>query len=201
MAKQTQQPEYEERVEHQRTTQREQNAQQVATQKLLDETSKVENPQFLESISEVAFATNKYDWVTDELAGLFARANFLANRSETYEREAKWLNRNRAERKIIMHNPGRLTKAVTLDVPGTPRYPVLELAQRVHGRSDKDRRDEFHTDDRAAIRQGAEVATNHMSNAVEGAGRKAVSEATAVTRSERESESSMERAAKGVWGR
>lgn len=195
-----------ETIQEQATEQRVTNAEAkgltLATQQQSEQsTAKVENPEFLAQISDPSLASEKYQWLKEELPALFARANFLGNRSDDYEKQVKWLNQNKVERKIIMHNPGRLTKAVKLDHPALPTYPILELAQRVHGREEKDVRREFHSDDRQALRHGGEAATNYMSNAVDGAGRRAVAESTAVSKVEKEEErSTAENAARRVWG-
>jgi len=198
-----QKPDLDERMEQKRTSQAEKQAQTVASQQLLNaKRRKVENPEFLAQLTDPKLESDKYAWLKEEMPGLFARANFLAQRDQSYEKESKWLNRNRVERKIIMHSPGRLLKSVMCGVRGLPKHPLMEIAQRVHGRTDKDVRQEFHVDDRQAMRHGAEVATNFMSNAVEGSGRKAVSESTAVSKVEKEAEeeSAGRRVAAGVWG-
>lgn len=151
----------------------------------------VQNPEFFDRVTDPDVDSEKYDWIEADIGPLFASANFIANRSDSYEREAKWLNQNRIERKLAMHNPGRLCKGA-----------VRKIAQRVHGRADKDEREPMLQDDRQILRLAGLAATNFHSLAVQNTGFTGVTEATTVhKREKREEGSQAERFTSTLLGR
>lgn len=125
------------------------------------------NAGFVDKLREVGVDSKKYDWLEDEFGALFADIHMLANRQEEYRRYARLLNRNRIERKITQHSPGRLCKGTT-----------LQIAQRVHGREDKSVREPFLSDDRQQARLAASAATAFHTLGVGSEGLSAVSDVT-----------------------
>lgn len=155
-----------------------QNAMMDAAARKLDEI--YQNPQFFEKLRQPMVDSDKYDWLEDEMGALFAGSHLISNRSENYRRRARWLNRNRVERKIAQYSPGRLCKG-----------SVRKIAQRVHGRDDKNVREPMLSEDRQQMRLAAEAATAYHLLGIDSTGISAVSEATAVSRVEKsEGESS-----------
>ena len=148
------------------------------------------NPEFVEVLREVGIDSDKYDWVEDELGALTAGVHLLANRQENYRDYARLLNRNRVERKIAQHSPGRLCK-------GTTR----KIAQRVHGRPDKSEREPFLADDRQQLRLAASAATAFQTLGVNAEGLSAVADVTTVSQVERSGESSRVEKASGFLSR
>lgn len=148
------------------------------------------NADFVDALREVGIDSDKYDWVEDELGALVAGVHLIANRKEAYRDYARYLNRNRVERKIAQHSPGRLCKGTT-----------LKIAQRVHGRSDKEVRDPYLSDDRQQLRLSASAATAFHTLGVNAEGLSAVGDVTAVSRVERSEETSKMEKASGFLKR
>jgi len=159
-------------------------AQQVASQKLSE---RLENPEFFAQLRDLDLDTQELNFVEDLFGPLGSGAHLIANRSEEYETEARWLDRNRAERMITERSAGRLCKGKT-----------LEIAQKVHNNPHRDKRGKLTSDQRRAVRDGMEAVTNYKSLGINTAGLSSVTEATAVSRvekSEEENQSRTERAA------
>lgn len=162
-----------------------QEAQRQATQDL----QRQQNPEFLDKLQDPdADVSDLHDWVSDSLGPLLSGAHIIGNRGEEYEREAKWLDLNTAERLVAETDPGRL-------VDDNPR--MLALAQGATEMSD----DELDGVDRSqvrlpttseekrVIRDGMEVATNRKSLAVGSKGLDSVTTATAEHRTVKEEQS------------
>jgi len=183
---------YQQRLDAQADLAAEEQGQQATRQWQSDQIQeRIQNPEFFDRVTDPDVDSDKYDWVADDLGPLFASANFIANRSDSYEREAKWLNQNRIERKLAMHNPGRLCKGA-----------VRKIAQRVHGRADKDEREPMLQDDRQVLRLAGLAATNYHSLAIQNTGFTGVTEATTVhKREKREEGSRAERFTSSLLGR
>lgn len=148
---------------------------------------KKENPEFVDALRQIGINSEKYDWIEDELGAMLADVHLIANRREGYRDYARYLNRNRVERKIAQHNPGRLCKGNT-----------RAIAQRVHMRDDKDVREPWLSDDRQQLRLGSEAATAFHTIGVDSSGMSAVSDVTAVSRVERSEETSRVEQASGI---
>jgi len=171
---------HQERIDGEADLNAEQSSQRAASEWQSEQLQqRIQNPEFFDRVTDPGVDSAKYDWLSDDLGALFASAHFIANRGEHYEREAKWLNQNRVERKLAMHNPGRLCKG-----------PVRKIAQRVHGRKDKSERKPMLQDDRQALRLAGLAATNYHSLAVQNTGLEAVTEATTVHKREQREEAS-----------
>jgi hypothetical protein len=148
---------------------------------------RLENPEFLAQLRDLGIDTAEYPWLEARLGPLQADAHLIANRSPSYEREAKWLDQNRGERVIAEAEPGRLC-----------RGRVLEIAQRVHNRDQKDPVDPMTMDERRVVRDAMEAITNFKTLGIEKAGLSSVAESTVVTKREKmqqESKSRREQAA------
>jgi len=154
-------------------------AQQGASRQLQE---RLENPEFFAQLRDIDVDTDEFDTISDILGPLQSGAHLIANRSEDYERESKWLDRNRAERIATERDPGRLCKGKT-----------RELATRAH-EHDRDVKPEWSSDQRRAIRDALEAVTNYKSLGIETAGLSSVTEATAVSRVERNEEETKSRA-------
>ena len=146
-----------------------------------------QNPEFVDALRKVGVNSEKYDWIEDELGALIADVHLIANRQEGYRDYARYLNRNRVERKIAQHTPGRLCK-------GNTRL----IAQRVHKRDDKDEREPWLSDDRQQLRLAAPAATAFHTLGVNGEGLSAVGDVTAVSRVERSQETDRIEQASGI---
>jgi len=146
-----------------------------------------ENADFVDALRQLGIDSRKYDWVEDELGALLADVHLIANRQEGYRDYARYINRNRVERKIAKHTPGRLCKGNT-----------LKIAQRVHGREDKTGRERFLSDDRQQLRLAGSAATAFHTLGVNSEGLSAVGDVTAVSRVERSEESSSIEQASGL---
>jgi len=158
-------------------------AQQAAAQKLSE---RLENPEFFAQLRDFDIDTEEFRNLEAQLGPLQSGGHLIGNRSEEYEREAKWLDKNRAERMITERSPGRLCRGKT-----------LEIAQKVHD-TKQSAKGELTSDQRRALRDAMEVVTNIKSLGIDGAGLSSVTEATAVSRvekSEEQSKSRTERAA------
>jgi len=77
-------------------------AQQVASRQLQE---RLENPEFFAQLRDIDVDTDEFDTISDILGPLQSGAHLIANRSEDYERESKWLDRNRAERIATERDP------------------------------------------------------------------------------------------------
>lgn len=158
-------------------------AQEAAARKMQE---RLENPEFFEQLRDFDLDTDEHDFIEEMVGPLQSGAHLIANRSPEYEKEAKWLDRNRAERMVVERTPGRLCKGKT-----------LEIAQGATGKQ-RDKRPALDSDQRRALRDAMEVVTNVKTLGIETAGLSSVTEATAVSRvekNEEETKSRTERAA------
>ena len=144
---------------------------QAASRKLQE---RLENPEFFAQLRDVDIDTTEYPWLEAKLGPLQAGAHLIANRSEEYENETRWLDKNRAERMVAEGEPGRLCRGKTLAV-----------AQGVHRRDDKTLTQPNTPDERRAMRDALEAVTNFKSLGVDNVGLSSVTEATAVSRVEK----------------
>jgi len=132
-----------------------------------------QNPEFFAQLRNLGIDTSEYPWVSARLGPLQAGAHLIGNRSEEYETETKWLDQNRGERLIAEGEPGRLC-----------RGRILEIAQRVHNRADKEVVDPMTMDERRVVRGAMEAVTNYKTLAIENTGLSSLTDATTVTKSE-----------------
>jgi len=171
----SQQPDIEQREEYQQTTQASGAATQAsaraATKKLQE---RLENPEFFAQLRDVDIDTSEYPWLEARLGPLQSGAHLIANRSEEYEDEIRWLDKNRAERLVAEGEPGRLCRGKT-----------LAIAQGAHRRQDKTVTQPNTGDERRALRDAMEAVTNFKSLGIDNAGLSSVTEATAVSRVEK----------------
>jgi hypothetical protein len=190
----SQQQSIEERKQAQAEQQARQIGQQAATsasQRKLEE--KIENPEFFQQLRDADLSAgddSEFAWIEDELGPATSGAHIIGNRGPEYERQVEWLNRNRAERVISESEPGRLCSGST-----------LRVAQRVHGRPDKDVKPERTMDEKRGVRDAFDALTNLRSLAVGAQGLKSVTQATAVSKvekSESKESSLRERAARVI---
>lgn len=163
-----------ERVEaEQRAEQREKEKQ--ARQAALQQATKAvkANPQFLSQLQEDDLDTQEFPEVSDNIGPIASGANIIGNREERYERELKWINMNRSERTIAEAEPGRLCRGST-----------REIANGKHGEGGGELRRQTTMEQRRALRDAYEVLTNRNALAVQNRGLRAITEATAVSRTE-----------------
>jgi len=178
-------------------------SEQAATQQALDMAGRrveqrQENPQFTEQLVDPDVDSQEYDWIENELGPLFSRAHVFANRDESFESEAKWTNRAKADRLVTEGDPGRIAKNFTVEVGGEVRYPILELWQDVNHRPDKDVTQPYTSDERRALLDSMEASTAHKTLGIDNTGLSSLTEATAVAKretTEEESKSTTERTA------
>jgi hypothetical protein len=162
-------------------------AASAATRKL---EKRKENPEFFEQLRDLGIDTGEYPWISQRLGPLQAGTHLIGNRSPEYERETKWIDMNRGERIIAEAEPGRLC-----------RGRLLSIAQRVHGRQDKDRVEPNTVDERRVIRDAMEAVTNFKTLGIETAGLSSLTDATTVTKREKsEREDSTSEKVAGIIG-
>lgn len=154
-------------------------AQQSAHQMLSKQMDEVyENPEFLDKLQDPDVDRSElHNWIEDEFGPLLSGAHIIANRSSGYERERKWLNENKGERIIAERNPGRLCKG-----------PIKRIAQKIHRRTDKEPLYEFTQDEKRIVRDSMDVVTNRQSLSIGARALKAITEATAVSKVEKNEE-------------
>jgi len=164
--------------------------QQVATQAVEE---RLQNPEFLEKFTSPDADSQTHDWIEDEMGPVFSRAHALGYRSESYERQADWLGQNHAERVATERKPGNIVK----------NHPdVLAVMQGRAGKYAGDVTDRFNipgespkplrSDQRRALRDAEDVATQRKMLSIKGEGKDALTKATSETkhvRDEREEES------------
>jgi hypothetical protein len=146
----------------------------------------VKNPDFFETLTDLGFEEfTKYDWLQEELAAKTSPAHFIGNREAQHEKRSMYLNANEAERLIAERSPGRLAAGEDWR---------LEVAQQTHRFDSKQVTTPMtQAQDRRAVRDAFEAITDFQSNAVGGAGRRSVTEATSVNKVERQREESKSR--------
>lgn len=157
-----------------------QSAQRMASQKVSEH---LQNPEFLDKLRDADVDSDLFPWVEDELGPLTSGAHIIGNRSRGYEREAKWINLNRAERLNTEANPGRLLRE---------NESMLKIAQGAD-HPEKEMTEPKTQDEKRVTRDAMEVVTNLQTLAVENKGLESVTTATAenrVVRSEQEDTSS-----------
>jgi hypothetical protein len=139
-----------------------------------------QNPEFLDRLRDLGLDTREFPRMTSRLGPLQADSHLIGNRAESYEREIKWLDQNRAERIITEAEHGRLCKGVR-----------REIAHRVAFRDDKDQAAPRMTlDEKRAIRNAMQAVTDYKSLAIGGKGIDALTTATTVTKRETNEEQS-----------
>lgn len=162
-------------------------ASQMATQAAHQQVAeRLENPEFFDKLRDLDADTDEYAWVEDELGPAGAGAHIIGNRGPDYERVVEWSTRAAAERHITEGNPGRLVDEDRRQLAGPS------------GRDDVEPTPAFATDERRAVRDGYQAVMALRSLAVENTGLKSVSEATAVSKvekNEQDNSSRRERAA------
>jgi hypothetical protein len=187
--------EREEHYQRQREQSAEQSAMNASTSAAQQQIQKrVQNPQFFAQLRDIDFPQSgeEYDWLEGELGPETSGAHLVGNRSAEYEQWLQWGNKNKAKRMQTEGTPGRLCKGST-----------LAIAQGVHRRTDKDRRDAYTRDEKRAIRSAYEAVTNYQALAVGARGLRSVTQATAVSKIEKEDSSDQslrERAGKALGG-
>lgn len=154
-------------------------AQQVASKKLQQ---RVENPEFFQQLRDpdLADEDSEYAWLENELAPAFSGTHVIGNRSPEHEQRIEWSMQAQAQRVVSERSSGRLCKGTT-----------HRIAKGLHRRDDKRQKPEFTSDERRAVRDAFEAAKAERSLSVEARGFRGVTEATAVSKVEKqESESS-----------
>lgn len=148
---------------------------------------RIENPEFFQQLRDPDVDSGEFPWLEDELGPLFSGAHIIGHRDDDYEQHIKWGNMARAERVIHEGSPGRLC-----------RGSVQEIAQGTHTREDKAAKGPHTVDERRAVRDAHEASTNLKSLAVGAKGLNSVTQATAVSKvekNEQENKSLSERTA------
>lgn len=140
-------------------------AGQAASKKMQEVT---ENANFLAELRRAGIDSAKFDWIEGELGAATADAHVLGNRSEDYEQEIKWGNVAKAEQHVAERSPGRLCKDER----------ALEIARGTHKRADRSADAPLTVDEKRAVREAYDAATNYQSLAVEGRGGQMVGETT-----------------------
>jgi hypothetical protein len=169
---------HERHYQQQREQQAEGQAMNAATNAARQTINKrVQNPQFFAQLRDIDFPAegDEYDWLESEIGPETSGAHLVGNRSGDYEQWVRWGNANKAERMAAEGTPGRLCKGST-----------LAIAQGTHERTDKERRDPYTRDERRAIRSAYEAITNYQSLAVGARGLRSVTQATAVSKIEKQ---------------
>jgi hypothetical protein len=174
---------FEMRQEAQTEQQAHSSANQAATaaarQKLQQ---RVENPEFFAQLRNADLDGEEYQWVSDLLGPKHSGSHLIANRDERYEQEIRWGTRNEAERVVTERSPGRLCQGRT-----------LEIAQGVHKREDKTVAEPMTSEEKRVTRDAHEAVANYRSLAIGNQGLKSVTEATAVSKVEKNEEESKSR--------
>lgn len=158
---------------------------------------RIQNPQFLEEYTDPDADSAAFDWVEAEFGPLFSKAHVLGYRSEDYEREAKWLDMNKAERMIRERDPGRILKE-------HPDVLAVMQGERYHPEADRydSLRNPVSQEQRRVQRDGAEVVTQRKSLAVGGTGSDNLTTATAeqrTVRNEQEESSSTRKKIRSIF--
>jgi len=166
--------------------------QRVATQAVEE---RVQNPEFLDKFTDPDADSEVHDWIEDEMGPLFSRAHALGNRSQSYERKADWLGQNHAERVIVERSPGSIVRQHP-DVLAVMRGRAGEYADpnRLQQRYNiaGDAPEPLRSEQRRAVRDAEDVASQRKMLSIDGAGKDALTKATSETkhvRDEREEES------------
>lgn len=173
-------PSINERQQAQRNQMAAETASRVAGDAARQQVSKrLENPEFFQQLRDPDVDSDEFPWLEDELGPLFSGAHIIGNRDEDYEQLVKWGNMARAERAIHEGTPGRLC-----------RGDVQEIAQGTHRREDKAPKGPMTVDERRAIRDAHDASTNLKSLAISSKGLDSVTQATAVSKVEKNEEES-----------
>jgi hypothetical protein len=187
--------EQERHYQRQREQQAEGQAMNAATSAAHQTINKrVQNPQFFAQLRDIDFPNEgtEYDWLEGDLGAETSGAHLVGNRSADYEQWIQWGNANKAERMATEGNPGRLCKDST-----------LAIAQGVNKREDKDPIDPYTRDEKRALRSAFEAVTNYQALAVGARGLRSVTQATAVSKIEKEEQPDLslrERAGRALGG-
>lgn len=148
---------------------------------------RLENPEFFQQLRDADVTSDEFDWLEREMGPALSGSHIIGNRSQDYERHVEFGTRAEAERMISEGSPGRLCDGKR-----------LEIAQGAHKRPDKDVKTEYTVDERRALRGAMQAAGALRSLSIENTGLRSVTEATAVSKvekNEQEAESRRERAA------
>lgn len=160
----------------------EQQEHQAATQMAAEQAQElVKNPKFLAELQEADLDSDVFDWVEDELGPLVSGAHIIGNRSEHYEEQQMWLNRNKVERMICERSPGRLlreNREMHALAQGVRHWKVGEGPE-----SDQAYRAPITSRKKRVVRDSEEVITSRQSLSIDGRGLDAVANATVENRS------------------
>jgi hypothetical protein len=139
-----------------------------------------QNPNFLDELQKAKIDTERWDWIENEMAGKFAGAHILGNRSESYVERQDLLNMADAEIQLTERQPGRILRE---------RPELLAVMQDdVKHPESVDMRQPYSQEQKRVIREAADVATTRQSLAVDGKGLDAVSKITSESQVRKEDE-------------
>jgi hypothetical protein len=139
-----------------------------------------QNPNFLDELQKAKIDTERWDWIENEMAGKFAGAHILGNRSESYIERQDLLNMADAEIQLTERQPGRILRE---------RPELLAVMQDdVKHPESVDMRQPYSQEQKRVIREAADVATTRQSLAVDGKGLDAVSKITSESQVRKEDE-------------
>jgi hypothetical protein len=133
-----------------------------------------ENANFLRELRRAGVGSEKFSWLRNELGPSFADSHVVGNRGEDYEQEAKWGNIGKSMQHICERSPGRHCRDER----------ALAIAQGTHRRNDQTPDMPLTEDEKRAIREGYDAATNYQSLSVEARGGSMVAETTVTARRE-----------------
>ncbi|MFB6200861.1 MAG: hypothetical protein ABEI98_02510 [Halorhabdus sp.] len=129
---------------------------------------RIDNPEFFDKFAGAHGDVGElHDWVEDELGPELSPAHVLGNRKRQYEKQAKWLALNHAERMVTEASPGRLAKqheGINAVVQGADDRTELSAPAT--------------SDERRILRDAHNVAAQRKSLSVGGAGKEALTTAT-----------------------
>jgi len=175
--------------ERQQQRQMEQSAFSAAASQSQRTQEITENANFLRELRRAGVGSQKYSWLRNELGPALADSHVIGNRDEQYEQEVKWGNIGKSMQHISERSPGRHCRDER----------ALAIAQGVHRRSDASVDMPYTQDEKRAVREGYDAATNYQSLSVEGRGGEMVGETTVTARREvREEEESAKEKAGGL---
>lgn len=139
-----------------------------------------QNPNFLDELQKAKIDTERWDWVENEMAGKFAGAHILGNRSESFVERQDLLNMADAEIQLTERQPGRILRE-------NPELLAVMQDGVKHPES-VDMRQPWTQEQKRVVREAADVATTRQSLAVDGKGLDAVSKITSESQVRKEDE-------------
>jgi hypothetical protein len=160
-------------AEKQKEVQREGRTQEAAMSKAMQEFR--QNPEFLELLRDAGLE----DSVDEELGPMTSGAHVTAFREEDFENRRRWLNMAKGEQILTERDRGRLAK----------KTAIARAAHAVFGGSEPEPPDDFSSADKRDIREAMSAVTSLQSLGVQGEGLSAVSEITAVSKTETDEKS------------